>query len=77
MNTQRLILSKTAMFNLIHVILILRKASDPCEMAFGIPRNFFQGIPRNKGVNFHSKFGLGIPRNSSEFPTITTLVLKT
>ena len=28
----------------------------PCEMAFG--------IPRNKGVNFHGKFGLGIPRNS-------------
>ena len=24
----------------------------------------FLGIPRNKGVNFHSKFGLGIPRNS-------------
>ena len=30
----------------------------------GIPRNFFLRIPRNKGVNFHSKFGLGIPRNS-------------
>ena len=30
----------------------------------GIPWNFFLGIPRNKGVNFHSKFGLGIPRNS-------------
>ena len=30
----------------------------------GIPRNFFLGIPRNKGVNFHRKFGLGIPRNS-------------
>ena len=28
----------------------------PCKMAFG--------IPRNKGVNFHGKFGLGIPRNS-------------
>ena len=27
-----------------------------CEMAFG--------IPRNKGVNFHGKFGLGIPKNS-------------
>ena len=24
----------------------------------------FLGIPRNKGVNFHGKFGLGIPRNS-------------
>ena len=24
----------------------------------------FPGIPRNKGVNFHGKFGLGIPRNS-------------
>ena len=36
----------------------------PCEMAFGIPRNFFQGIPGNKGVDFHGKFGLGIPRNS-------------
>ena len=36
----------------------------PCEMAFGIPRNFFLGIPRNKGLNFHGKFGLGIPRNS-------------
>ena len=23
------------------------------------------GIPRNKGVNFHGKFGLGIPRNSN------------
>ena len=34
----------------------------PCEMAFGIP--IFLGIPRNKGVNFHGKFGLGIPRNS-------------
>ena len=22
------------------------------------------GIPRNKGANFHGKFGLGIPRNS-------------
>ena len=30
--------------------------SHPCEMAFG--------IPRNKGVNFHGKFGLGIPGNS-------------
>ena len=30
----------------------------------GIPRNFFLGSPRNKGVNFHGKFGLGIPRNS-------------
>ena len=39
-------------------------------MAFGIPRNFSLGIPGNKGVNFHGKFGLGIP-------TITTLVLKT
>ena len=29
----------------------------------GIPR-FFLGIPRNKGVNFHGEFGLGIPRNS-------------
>ena len=29
-----------------------------------IPRNLFLGIPRNKGVNFHGKFGLGIPRNS-------------
>ena len=29
----------------------------------GIPR-IFLGIPRNKGVNFHGKFGLGIPRNS-------------
>ena len=28
-----------------------------------IPR-IFLGIPRNKGVNFHGKFGLGIPRNS-------------
>ena len=25
----------------------------------------FLGIPRNKGVNFHGKFGLGIPRNSN------------
>ena len=24
----------------------------------------FLGIPWNKGVNFHCKFGLGIPRNS-------------
>ena len=24
----------------------------------------FLGIPRNKGENFHGKFGLGIPRNS-------------
>ena len=24
----------------------------------------FLGIPRNKGVNFHGRFGLGIPRNS-------------
>ena len=24
----------------------------------------FLGIPRNKGVNFHGKFGLGIPGNS-------------
>ena len=24
----------------------------------------FPGIPRNKGVNFHGKFGLGTPRNS-------------
>ena len=29
----------------------------------GIPRKIL-GIPRNKGVNFHGKFGLGIPRNS-------------
>ena len=29
----------------------------------GIPR-IFLGIPRNKGVNFQGKFGLGIPRNS-------------
>ena len=25
------------------------------------------GIPRNKGVNFHGKFELGIPGNSWEF----------
>ena len=24
----------------------------------------FLGIPRNKGVNFHGKFELGIPRSS-------------
>ena len=30
----------------------------------GILRNLFPGIPRNKGVNFHGKFGVGIPRNS-------------
>ena len=30
----------------------------------GIPRNLLLGIPRNKGVNFHGKLGLGIPRNS-------------
>ena len=43
----------------------------------------FLGIPRNKGVNFHGKFGLGIPihknfgsknleipRNSHKFPEI-------
>ena len=24
----------------------------------------FLGIPTNEGVNFHGKFGLGIPRNS-------------
>ena len=29
----------------------------------GIPRNFFLGIPRNKGMNFNGKFGLGILRN--------------
>ena len=34
-------------------------------MAFGIPRNFFLGIPRNKGVNFHGKFGLGIPNHNN------------
>ena len=51
---------------------------NPCEMAFG--------IPRNKGVNFHGKFGLGIPnhnnsgsknlevpRNSLKFPEIPSL----
>ena len=26
------------------------------------------GIAGNKGVNFHGKFGLGIPRNFEEFP---------
>ena len=44
------------------------------------------GIPRNKGVNFHGKFGLGIPnhnnsgsknleipRNSQKFPEIPSL----
>ena len=25
----------------------------------------FLGIPGNKGVNFHGKFGLGIPRHSA------------
>ena len=25
----------------------------------------FLGIPRNKGVNFHSKFGLGIPNHNN------------
>ena len=34
----------------------LKSTHYPCEMAFG--------IPRNKSVNFHGKFGLGIPRNS-------------
>ena len=46
----------------------------------------FLGIPRNKGVNFHGKFGLGIPnhnnsgsknleipRNSQKFPEIPSL----
>ena len=37
----------------------------PCEMDFGIPRNFFPGIPGNKGVNFHGKFGLGIPNHNN------------
>ena len=36
----------------------------PRNLFPGIPRNLFPGIPRNKGVNFHGKFGLGIPRNS-------------
>ena len=31
----------------------------------------FLGIPRNKGVNFHGKFGLGIPRNFQEYLRIT------
>ena len=52
----------------------------------GIPGNFFLGSPRNKGVNFHGKFGLGIPkhnnsgsknleipRNSQKFPEIPSL----
>ena len=34
-------------------------------MAFGIPRNSFLGIPRNKGVNFHGKLGLGIPNHNN------------
>ena len=25
----------------------------------------FLGIPRNKGVNFHGKFGLGIPNHNN------------
>ena len=29
----------------------------PCKMDFG--------IPRNKGVNFNSKFGLGIPNHDN------------
>ena len=33
-------------------------------MAFGIPRKIL-GIPRNKGVNFHGKFGLGIPNHNN------------
>ena len=46
----------------------------------------FLVIPRNKGVNFHGKFGLGIPnhnnsgsknleipRNSQKFPEIPSL----
>ena len=50
-------------------------SSCPCKMDFG--------IPRNKGVNFHGKFRLGIPnhnnsssknleipRNSKKFPEI-------
>ena len=64
---------------------ILTRSYNPCEMAFGIPR-IFLGIPRNKGVNFHGKFGLGIPnhnnsgsknleipRNSQKFPEIPSL----
>ena len=30
---------------------------DPCKMDFG--------IPRNKGANFHGKFGLGIPKHNN------------
>ena len=37
----------------------------PFEMDFGIPRNFFPGIPGNKGVNFHGNFGLGIPNHNN------------
>ena len=33
-------------------------------MAFGIPRKIL-GIPRNKGVNFHGKFRLGIPNHNN------------
>ena len=58
-------------------------------MDFGIPRNSYVFFPtcRNskerqeflgiRGVNFHGKFGLGLPRNSKELLTVTTLVLKT
>ena len=36
----------------------------PCEMAFGIPRNFFLGIPNHN--NSGSK-NLEIPKNSQKF----------
>ena len=45
-----------------------------CEMDFAKWILEFLGV---KGVHFYGKFGLGIPRNSLEFPIITTLVLKT
>ena len=57
--------------------------AQPLRNGFGIPKKFFLGISSNKGVNFHGKFGLGIPnhnnsgsknleipRNSQKFPEI-------
>ena len=45
-------------------------ATIPCKMAFGIPRNFFSGIPNHN--NSGSK-NLEIPRNSQKFPKIPSL----
>ena len=54
----------TLMLDMLHSCMYIMSLAKWLLEFLGIPRKIL-GIPRNKGVNFHGKFGLGIPNHNN------------